>query len=195
MTIPHLELMAVLIGVRCLNFVKKQLRLPIQRQCLRTDSQCVLEWIKTNKPLPVFVRNRVKEIKMHKDVLTSHVNKKENPADIATRGSTIEEWSKNSLWWHVPEWLNDTTQAWDPKKDIPAEGPVTRDDDEEENGVSLGATEVSDCDFTVNSTPFGIKEKNYSSVSKLLRVTAYVLWFLKRYRNKQVNQDYFEFIK
>lgn len=91
MTIPRLELMAVLIGVRYVEFVKQQMKLPIQKMCLRTDSQCVLGWIKTTKNSRVFVKNTVREIKQHNDVILWYVNTKENPADIATRGTTTKE--------------------------------------------------------------------------------------------------------
>ncbi len=68
MTIPRLELMAVLIGVRCVDFVKHQLKLPIERIYLWSDSQCVLTWISTDKTLSKFVQNRVDEIVSHKDI-------------------------------------------------------------------------------------------------------------------------------
>ena len=49
LTIPWLELLAVLIGIRAANFVTKQLRLKITDRILWTDSQCVLYWLKTKK--------------------------------------------------------------------------------------------------------------------------------------------------
>lgn len=41
-TIPRLELMAVLIGVRCLKFVYDQLQLNVKQKYLWTDSRCIL---------------------------------------------------------------------------------------------------------------------------------------------------------
>ena len=69
MSIPRLELLAVLIGVRCVEFVKTQLNDRIQKTFLLTGSQCVLQWIKSEKELSVFVRNRIKEIREHNDML------------------------------------------------------------------------------------------------------------------------------
>ena len=60
MIIPRLELMAVIIGVRCVKFVKSKLKLDIDKVVVWTDSQCVLNWISYNKKLSVFVGNRVK---------------------------------------------------------------------------------------------------------------------------------------
>ena len=89
MTVPRAELMAVLIGVRCLEFVKEQLKLPIENMCLWTDSQCVLKWISTDKDLTVFVRNRICEIKSYNGITYHFVSIRENPADIAIRGSSL----------------------------------------------------------------------------------------------------------
>ena len=44
-TLLHSELLGTLIGVLCLNFVQRELRLPIQKRLLWTDSQCVLLWL------------------------------------------------------------------------------------------------------------------------------------------------------
>ena len=61
-TIPRLELLAVLIGIRCLKLVKGEVKLPFSGVLLWTDSQCVLKWISTSKDLSVFVKNRIVEI-------------------------------------------------------------------------------------------------------------------------------------
>ena len=112
MTIPRLELMAVLIGIRCVKFVEKQLKISIEYTDLWTDSQCVLKWLQSEKDLSVFVRNRVKEIKSHSDVKFHHISSKDNPADIATRGADIQSLYCNQLWWHGPKWLQRPDEEW-----------------------------------------------------------------------------------
>ena len=97
MTIPRLELMAVVIGVRCLRFVKQQLNISIEGIHLWTDSQCVLKWIGSEKDLSVFVANRVKEIKDNGDIIFGYVTSRENPADIAFRGTTFQHLSQDRL--------------------------------------------------------------------------------------------------
>ena len=62
MSILRLELLALLIGMRSLKFVSKELKLENTKIIVWTDSQCVLNWIKIKKPLSVFVRNRLTEI-------------------------------------------------------------------------------------------------------------------------------------
>ena len=63
MTLPRLELLAVVIRVRVINFVTSELKLLITKRMLFTDSECVLHWIKTTKQLPVFIQNRIGEIR------------------------------------------------------------------------------------------------------------------------------------
>ncbi|MCG8034488.1 MAG: DUF1759 domain-containing protein [Candidatus Thiodiazotropha taylori] len=116
LTIPRAELMAVLIGIRCLEFVKAQLKLPVEETYLWTDSQCVLKWIFTDKDLTTFVRNRVTEIKSHKNIKFRFTSTKDNPADIATRGCSLKKLSNNDLWWHGPKWLESQDEQWSETK-------------------------------------------------------------------------------
>jgi len=46
-TIPRLELLANLIGLRAVNFLVRQLEMSISKQILWSDSQYVLHWLKT----------------------------------------------------------------------------------------------------------------------------------------------------
>ena len=102
-TIPRLELLGVLIGVRALKFVEKELHLPVNSKVLWTDSQCVLHWKQTAKPLPVFIANR---IKASQGTCSEH-----NPADIATRGQSPSELS-TSIWYKGPQWLQQDKKHW-----------------------------------------------------------------------------------
>ena len=58
MTLPRLELLAVVIGVRMINFVTSELKLLITKRMLFTDYECVLHWIKATKQLPEFKSER-----------------------------------------------------------------------------------------------------------------------------------------
>ena len=110
-TIPRLELLGVVIGVRALKFVENQLHLPVMSKILYTDSQCVLHWMQTAKPLPVLITNRLKEIKECEGISFNYVPSKENPADIATRGQSLSELT-SSIWWTGPQWLLQHKQQW-----------------------------------------------------------------------------------
>ena len=84
-TLPRLELHAINIGIRAANFVARELKLPSLRRILWTDSTCVLHWLKTNKLLPTFVENRVKEVLKESDVIFRYVPSDQNSADFPTR--------------------------------------------------------------------------------------------------------------
>lgn len=117
LTIPKLELLTVVIGVRCLNFVKTQLRIPISQLTIFTDSKCVLSWLTSEKTLPVFERNRVMEIKKYTDIRFAYVPTEDNPADIASRGTTLNKLKHNRISWHGPSWLVDHEKtAWNYKR-------------------------------------------------------------------------------
>ncbi|KAI1712841.1 pao retrotransposon peptidase domain-containing protein [Ditylenchus destructor] len=63
-TIPRLELLAILIGTRALKFVRQELHRPIKRQVLWSDSQCALRWIASTDDNSKFVTNRLREIRL-----------------------------------------------------------------------------------------------------------------------------------
>lgn len=179
MTIPRLELMAVVIGVRCLTFVTEQLQLPIVHKYLWTDSKCVLDWMNSDKHLPVFIKNRVEEIKSHKDVTISYVNTQENSADIATRGSTIEDLYGNQIWWHGPTWLLRDFEAY-VKYSLASNEGQNDTSNNECNMISVNKTKTE----IGNNPPFQIDIEAYSSFTKLLRVTALVLRFIRKLRRE-----------
>ena len=111
-TIPRLELLAALIGTRCMKFVEKELKVEIYQKHIWLDSQCVLNWINSHKALGTFVENRVKEIKADKDIIFHYISTTENPADIASRGASTCELRDDRLWWHGPDWLTQPQQIW-----------------------------------------------------------------------------------
>ena len=106
MTIPKLELLGVVIGVRAMKYVKKHWKLKIVDEVLWTDSQRVVDWIRSTKRLGVFLQNRVDEVRKKENIRIRYVRSDNNPADLATRGKSIEEIRCNPLWWHAPVWVN-----------------------------------------------------------------------------------------
>ena len=110
MSIPRLELMGLLIGVRSLKFVSKELGLESTKRIIWTDSQRVLNWLKSKKP--VFVKNCITEITNEKNVEFRYINTKDNPADLPSRTMTSKELKQSTLWWNGPEWLKDNLHSW-----------------------------------------------------------------------------------
>ena len=65
LTLPQLELMAALVGARLASHLLQTIS--TSNVTFWSDSQIVLYWLTTTKPLKCFVRNRVEEINQLKD--------------------------------------------------------------------------------------------------------------------------------
>ena len=180
MTIPRLELMAALIGARSVNFVKQQLKLKFEQTFIMSDSQCVLHWLNSDKSLPVFVRNRVEEIKLLEDVTFEYVNTTENPADVASRGCSVNELKENQLWWHGPSWLSLPPSNW-PKTmiDLKYASPIECE--------SMTAAHEKDTNIGSNKQyPLIMDVNKYPTLLKLKRVTAWCLRFIDKSLKRSV---------
>ena len=164
-TIPRLELMAILIGAKALRWLKAKLKEIIQIEFqhihLWSDSTAALNWIASTKKLPVFIENRVREIQTCPNIQFHHVTTDENPADLATRSfeSTLNDFMNNNLWWHGPSWLQQPQDNW--PKDIISSVPIEE--------ISLLADREHPKE---EQRDFLMKIENYSTLTRLLRVTA-----------------------
>jgi hypothetical protein len=110
-TIPELELMGVLAGKRCLGFVRDQLDVIIQNVTLWTDATTVLHWLHSPKVKGVFVQNRIDELRRTPSLHVRYVPTEDNPADIVSRGSSVQNLQESELWWRGPQWLT-SLSAW-----------------------------------------------------------------------------------
>lgn len=182
LTLPRLELMAGLIGARLTKHVQKELK--IENVQLWTDSQIVLHWLASTRALPRFVKNRVAEIS---SLLPNHAWRycptQDNPADLLTRGISSEQFMQSDLWVKGPRWVTDpgSWPAWEPKNTAvcvaetcchPTMQAVTEPDQQEVHGVQAV-----------------ICMAKYGNLQQLLRVTAYVLRFIKKCKNKSLSQS------
>ena len=106
-TIPRLELTAALVSVKVSNFLKKELKVQISKEIFWVDSKAVLGYIfNESKRFKVFVANRTEEIrKFTLPTQWKYIPTKCNPADLCSRGITVEELSNSDLWWSGPEFL------------------------------------------------------------------------------------------
>ena len=103
-TLPRLELMAAVIGARLATHIQNSI--PVTTIQFWSDSQIVLCWLRSNKPLKRFVENRVQEIKVLTDTTKwKYCPTDENPADLLTRGLSADNFKDNALWWNGPSWL------------------------------------------------------------------------------------------
>jgi hypothetical protein len=106
-TIPRLELAAAVLSVKISLFLKQELDYPNLKHFFWTDSEVVLGYICNEaRRFHVFVANRVQQIKEHTSPdQWKYVTSGENPADIASRGVSVVDLSKNPMWFHGPEFL------------------------------------------------------------------------------------------
>ena len=199
-SLPRLELLAVLIGARSINFVKESLKIEIRQNILWTDSQCVLHWLRSKKILTPFVQRRVDEIRSNNDIEFRYVSTEQNPADIASRGCTAESLNQTDIWWYGPKWLledQDVWPTWNVKvltKDVmDAVSSETKGPKALYEVSALSAEELDDANKKKNEEtieknqkpPFNIQSEDHSSMSRLLRITAWTNRFINNTRSKE----------
>ena len=183
-TIPRLELLSALLLSKLVTSVVDSLKStlpPVEVRCY-TDSQVALYWIQgTTKEWKPFVENRVNEIRRNvSPSLWSHCPGKSNPADLPSRGLTALEVSVNQLWRQGPEWLYVGVEPCTETESLSMPEECTM---ELRKRAARALTLVS----TVSKHGVGelIDCKKFSSLAKLLRVTAQVLRAIERFKNRR----------
>ena len=135
----------------------------------------------------------MKEIKEDKDINFRYISTTENPADLASRGTSTLGLLENRLWWHGPGWTTKSRYDWpmwkcdysEEKKD-----KIRKQTEEEFRQAEvmfeakLIAGEAPPVDKLVDETSFDLDPYKYSSLKRMWRVTALVLRFLDRLRRK-----------
>ena len=124
-SLPTLELLGVYLGMQGLiNILRDFKNVNFKNVYVAVDAQVVLSWIlsDTIKTKKVFVANRIKDIKkMQKDILNEfnvsvqfkYVPTAENPADLLTRGLSLESFKQNlDFWLKGPTWIRSEEISW-----------------------------------------------------------------------------------
>ncbi|XP_076733061.1 uncharacterized protein LOC143413643 [Maylandia zebra] len=114
LSIPRLELCAVLAGAQLSRLLLSELTLPISETTLWTDSTTVLNWIQSEScHYKVFVGTRIAEIQELTEAASwRYVPSALNPADDITRGKPLRELSKPSQWMDGPPFLRQASEQW-----------------------------------------------------------------------------------
>ncbi|XP_049316212.1 uncharacterized protein LOC109579356 [Bactrocera dorsalis] len=164
-TIPKLELCAAHLLAKLISKVMKTISI-CQAIYAWSDSTITLSWIENSKNKDKFIRNRIDDIKMlTSKVKWKHVSSKDNPADVASRGISVEKISNLDIWWYGPKWLKLSESQW----------PEVKTND----SARILLTSKDQNEFMDNLI------SRYSSWLKLQRVMAYILRFGKKQRNHQ----------
>lgn len=134
MQIPRLELCSAHLLVETLNSVRAALNIPDVEYHLYSDSTIALCWIKQSpSEWKQYVANRVAFIQQHTTPSAwRHIRTAENPADIASRGTTPAILKAHRLWWDGPSCI----------RDPPADTPVPGMTEEEAASSALEAKPV-----------------------------------------------------
>ena len=109
LTIPRLELVSGHITVN----LSTNMRVALEGFSMTKDIQCwldstvALHWLNDYGEYRQFVANRVKKIQSHPNTQWRHVPTSENPADLGSRGGSVNE---AELWWNGPLRLSDPSQ-------------------------------------------------------------------------------------
>lgn len=103
-SIPRLELMGAVIGVRLSTRIARVLEIQMSQAVFWSDSQNVLYWIRgRSRNFKPFVANRVGEIQSSADPEQwRHVPTSLNPADILSRGMKAGDLHNCDKWWKGP---------------------------------------------------------------------------------------------
>ena len=169
--------MAAVIGARIGNQLRQTLE--IKRTVFWSDSQIVLHWLSSSKPLCKFVKKRVNEINdATQDGEWRYVPTDSNPADLQTRGLSGKHFKESTLWMRGPNWISDETcwPAWIPS--VTHETSMLMTTDVNAHGESLDFAALPGISKIMDISRF-------SSLRKLVRVTSYVLKFVKQCRKKR----------
>ncbi|CDW57723.1 Peptidase A17 and DUF1759 and DUF1758 domain cont aining protein [Trichuris trichiura] len=186
-TLPRRELIAALVAARLVCYVKREIEMTVDRVACWSDSKVALSWIRSpSKSWKPFVQKRVQEIQALVDSANwYHCAGKDNPADLLSRGTTIENLKSNSYWWHGPAWLKMPEGSW-PKDDKMSELTDVHAQTVKQEGrkkiVGLLAEQSSDVQYAL--------VLRYSSFERLLRITAWLFRFVKNCRLPKEMRNY-----
>lgn len=185
-TIPRLELCAASLLSEVIPQVKNIF--PLARTVLWTDSMIVLYWIlDTSKPPRAYVANRIKKIRQSAgNYEWRHVPTRDNPADLASRGMSAGELTSSKLWWHGPSWLTKAAEEW-PKRSLSLDS-ADLSLIEEETLPSLVHVVVEKKALLSNAK--GDISTQYSSLTKLVRVTAWVLKAIRHMKGDKTDHGF-----
>ena len=187
MSIPRLELMAARILAQLVNTIRSALSTQLKLDGVRywLDSKTALCWIRNRGEWKQFVKHRVNEILQltNKDE-RAYVSTHENPADIGSRGVLVSQLKNNELWWNGPTWLAEKPNDWPPNFEI---GRTPESSEEEKKSVTNLFVEKDQQQLSGLRAVISIKR--YSSLTKLLNVTAWVRRAVSNFKRKHIMID------
>ena len=109
------------------------------------------------------------------------------PADIGSRGVSTNQLIDSNLWWVGPKWLAEGKDNW------PQKFPLTESADVKEEMKQAVVMATTTAKATTNTIGQAIDIERFSSLGKLLGVTAYVKRFIVNFgrmlEKREINVD------
>ena len=178
LTIPRLELCGAYLLAQLLYHVQSVLGIPLASVYAWIDSTIVLNWLVGNpRRFKTYVGNRVSYIvELIAPERWNHVAGFENPADCASRGMFPSELLDHALWWNGPTWLPQDPSQWPKQLNLPP--PESKDEEKE---LFLHTV--------LNPLTSVLNVNDYSSFTRLKRVTSWILRFTCNCRSRKLGAE------
>ena len=179
--------MSALILARLVVSIKEALQdvITIQRVVCWLDAEIALYWItRVDREYKQFLQNRVAEIrKLVEGDHWRHVPSELNPADIASRGSVPSKLKENKLWWNGPPFLASEESEWPRNERFKSDDfQVESTNESKVTPWPVSVHVVTDVKLKLEEI---IRPEEYSDLHRLLKVTGYVLRFVRNCRESQ----------
>lgn len=183
-TIPRLELLAAEMASRLAAYVRSACHCEFSQTYLWSDSQIVIYWLRRDPGISkLFVSNHVRNILANSpNAIWQHVNGIANPADLISRGTTVEQLAKSTLWLHGPHWLSLPMEKW-PKPSIPAltckDKQVIEIESKPKKVALAKAHKIDVLSVRLENGSMQPLIERRSTLNSVLRITAYVYRYKK----------------
>ena len=186
LSIPRLELMSARILAQLMHTVKNALQSQLKLDGVRfwLDRKTALSWIQNKGEWKQFVRHRVNEIlRLTAKEDWAYCPTEENPADLGSRGVLASQLKENQLWWCGPSWLTEQPKDW-PVMTESFRTPESLTEEKKSSTVLLTGEET-----TMTGIAEVIDVNNYSTLQRLVRVTAWIRRFIDNAKASAIQEE------
>ena len=137
------------------------------------------------------MQHRVDEIRQLSDrELWRHCPGRLNPADLPSRGTMASALMDQVLWWQEPDFLRESTTNWPTIEVYDLNHEAQMEMVKNITPITLSLVSMSST-FVCQSIKELIDSKKYGGLNRLLRVTSYVIRFIKKCRKQTDSFDPF----
>jgi hypothetical protein len=181
-SIPRLELTAATMAVKLHRRMQDELDIIADSVLFWTDSMSVLRYIANHKTrFHTFVANRL--VIIHEGSCLEqwrYVDSQSNPADVVSRGISVDGLLRAEWWMKGPEFLRKPFTTW--VHDAMTDDMLHIQNDDREVKMSVHAAQVSPTEY---DHPLNRLAQRCSTWLKIQRVTARILCFIQMLKDRR----------